>query len=116
MVGDLNIAPLEDDVWSHKQLSNVVSHTSIEIESLNGVRESGEFIDIIRKDTPEGKLYSWWSYRSPNWELSNRGRRLDHIWATKDIVSNENSSFILKNTRSWERPSDHVPVFAEFCL
>ncbi len=114
VVGDLNIAPLEHDVWSHKQLINVVSHTAIEIEFLNAVIEAGEFVDIIRKDIPEGKLYSWWSYRSPNWEISDRGRRLDHILATKDIVSKEHSSFILKQTRSWERPSDHVPVFAEF--
>lgn len=116
LVGDLNIAPLENDVWSHKQLLKVVSHTPIEVNSLNGVLNSGGFVDITRHDIPDGKLYSWWSYRSRNWMLSDRGRRLDHIWATKDLVSVNHSSFILKEARGWERPSDHVPVFAEFHL
>ena len=116
LVGDLNIAPLQNDVWSHKQLTKVVSHTPIEIETLNSVLSAGDFVDITRKDLPEGLLYSWWSYRSSNWNISDRGRRLDHIWATTDIASRGHSSFILKDVRSWERPSDHVPVFAEFDL
>ena len=116
LVGDLNIAPLEHDVWSHQQLCRVVSHTPIEIDALQKVAKAGDFVDIIRKDIPDGLLYSWWSYRSPNWSLSDRGRRLDHIWATKDIALSGHSSFILKEARSWSRPSDHVPVFAEFDL
>ena len=116
LVGDLNIAPLENDVWSHKQLSKVVSHTPIEIDALRKVAEAGNFVDITRKDIPNGLLYSWWSYRSPNWSASDRGRRLDHIWATSDIASHGHSSFIFKETRFWNRPSDHVPVFAEFDL
>ena len=116
LVGDLNIAPLENDVWNHKQLTKVVSHTPIEIDALKSVLMAGDFIDITRKDLPDGLLYSWWSYRSPNWVTSDRGRRLDHIWATRDIAMKSHSSFILKDARSWERPSDHVPVFAEFDL
>jgi exodeoxyribonuclease-3 len=116
LVGDLNIAPMENDVWSHRQLTNVVSHTPVEIVALRSVMSAGDFVDITRKDLPEGLLYSWWSYRSPNWIISDRGRRLDHIWATSDIAPKGHSSFILKESRSWERPSDHVPVFAEFDL
>ncbi len=116
LVGDLNIAPLELDVWNHKQLSKVVSHTPEEVDSLNQVALAGNFVDIIRKNIPNGLLYSWWSYRSPNWSVSDRGRRLDHIWATSDIAMTGHSSFIFKDARFWERPSDHVPVFAEFDL
>lgn len=116
LLGDLNIAPLEIDVWSHKQLTNVVSHTPLEIDALRKIQIAGKFVDITRKDLPDGPLYSWWSYRSPNWTISNKGRRLDHIWATDDIALRAHSSFILKDTRSWDRPSDHVPVFAEFDL
>ena len=116
LVGDLNIAPFSNDVWNHKQLLKVVSHTPVETNALQKVAEAGGFVDVIRKDIPDGLLYSWWSYRSPNWRTSDRGRRLDHIWATKDIASNAHSSFILKEARSWRRPSDHVPVFTEFNL
>jgi exodeoxyribonuclease-3 len=116
LVGDLNIAPLENDVWSHRQLTKVVSHTPVEIEALNSALRAGDFVDITRKDLPEGLLFSWWSYRSQSWSISDKGRRLDHIWATSDIALKGHSSFILKEARSWERPSDHVPVFAEFDL
>lgn len=116
LVGDLNIAPREDDVWNHKQLLKVVSHTPIEVEHLGETQDAGRWIDITRKDIPEGQLYSWWSYRAPDWEASDRGRRLDHIWATPDIANAGHSSRILRAARGWEKPSDHAPVFATFDL
>ena len=85
LVGDLNIAPREDDVWSHKQLLKVVSHTPVEVEELGKVQEAGNWVDITRQDIPEGLLYSWWSYRARDWDAADKGRRLDHIWATGDI-------------------------------
>ncbi len=114
LVGDLNIAPLEDDVWSHKQLLKIVSHTPIEVEHLNNVMKSGNWVDITRQDIPEGKLYSWWSYRAKDWDTADKGRRLDHIWATADIAASAHSSRILRPARGWERPSDHAPTFASF--
>ncbi len=114
LVGDLNIAPLEHDVWSHKQLLDVVSHTPIETETLLEIIDSGEWIDVMRELIPhDKKLYSWWSYRNKNWEISNRGRRLDHVWVSKKLFSHVKSGVIYKDTRSWERPSDHVPIVIE---
>jgi len=111
LVGDLNIAPLENDVWSHKQLLNVVSHTPIETETLLDIIDSGEWIDVMRQIVPhDQKLYSWWSYRNRNWEISNRGRRLDHVWVSKKLFPQIKSGGIHNETRSWERPSDHVPI------
>ncbi|HTQ70868.1 MAG TPA: exodeoxyribonuclease III [Acidocella sp.] len=110
LVGDLNIAPLEHDVWSHKQLLDVVSHTPVEVEALTAWRGQG-FYDAIRHFVPETqKLYTWWSYRNRDWAASNRGRRLDHIWVTPDLVPMLSSHAILREARSWEQPSDHVPV------
>jgi len=114
LLGDFNIAPLEDDVWSHKQLLKVVSHTPIEVKSLNDLLKAGEWVDIVRHHQPEGKLYSWWSYRARNWATSNRGRRLDHIWISQDILGIAKKAYILRDIRDWERPSDHVPVVTEF--
>ena len=116
LVGDLNIAPREDDVWSHKQLLKVVSHTPIEVEHLAQAQEAGAWVDVTRKDIPEGNLYSWWSYRSPDWDAADKGRRLDHIWATPDIANSAHSSRILRAVRGWEQPSDHAPVLATFDL
>lgn len=114
LVGDLNVAPLEDDVWSHRQLLKVVSHTPVEVEALADIMTAGHWVDIARKHIPDGKLYSWWSYRARDWRASDRGRRLDHIWATRDIAASSLSACILRSARGWERPSDHAPVMATF--
>jgi exodeoxyribonuclease III len=110
LVGDLNIAPMEHDVWSHKQLLSIVSHTPPETEGLNAWMAQG-FTDAVRHFVPaEQKLYTWWSYRNRDWAASNRGRRLDHVWVTRDLVSGLAGYKILKVARDWEQPSDHVPV------
>ncbi|WP_299619678.1 exodeoxyribonuclease III [uncultured Tateyamaria sp.] len=114
LVGDLNIAPREDDVWSHKQLLKIVSHTPVEVEHLAQVQDAGGWVDITRQDIPEGLLYSWWSYRAKDWSAADKGRRLDHVWATGDISTAAHSSRILRDVRGWEKPSDHAPVFATF--
>lgn len=116
LVGDLNIAPREDDVWSHKQLLKIVSHTPTEVEHLAQVQDAGAWVDITRQDIPQGQLYSWWSYRAKDWDAADKGRRLDHIWATRDIAAAGHSSRVLRPARGWEKPSDHAPVFASFDL
>lgn len=116
LVGDLNIAPREDDVWSHKQLLKIVSHTPIEIEHLAETQDAGDWVDITRQDIPEGPLYSWWSYRAKDWDTADKGRRLDHVWATSDISNSGHGSKVLRDVRGWEKPSDHAPVFASFDL
>ena len=116
LVGDLNIAPLEDDVWDHKKLLKVVSHTPVEVAALAEVQAAGDWVDVTRADIPEGKLYSWWSYRAKDWDEANKGRRLDHVWATSDIAASAHSSRVVRHVRGWEKPSDHAPVFATFDL
>lgn len=116
LVGDLNIAPREDDVWDHKKLLKVVSHTPIEVEHLAETQDAGGWHDVTRKDIPDGRLYSWWSYRAKDWDGADKGRRLDHVWASGDIASAAHSSRILRDARGWEKPSDHAPVFATFDL
>ncbi len=110
LVGDLNIAPLEHDVWSHKQLLGVVSHTPIEVAHMLAWQRAG-FVDAIRHFVPpDEKLFTWWSYRNQDWRRSNRGRRLDHIWVTPDLAGSLRSHAVLTEARDWPRTSDHVPV------
>ncbi|MEV8467931.1 exodeoxyribonuclease III [Fluviibacterium sp. DFM31] len=116
LVGDLNIAPREDDVWSHKKLLKVVSHTPVEVDHLAETQDAGAWVDITRKDIPDGQLYSWWSYRARDWDAADKGRRLDHIWATPDLAAGAGGSRILRPVRGWEQPSDHAPVLASFDL
>ncbi len=111
IVGDFNIAPYEHDVWSHKQLLKVVSHTPIEVEMLLALKDAGGWVDAAREFVPEDqKCYSWWSYRNRDWRKSNRGRRLDHIWVTESLKPTLKDFAIYEDARDWEKPSDHVPV------
>jgi exodeoxyribonuclease-3 len=114
LCGDLNIAPYEDDVWSHKSLANVVSHTETERNSLKNILHECNLTDSIRFFlNPPMNIFTWWSYRSPNFETNNRGRRLDHIFASSVLSRNFKSARILRDFRKKERPSDHVPVTLE---
>ena len=114
LVGDLNIAPLAEDVWSTRQLRNVVSHTDIEREKLTAVINEGGWVDAVREYYgPEKILYSWWSYRARDWKASNRGRRLDHIWLSADMKERVRDIDIMTQARGFEKPSDHVPMTIE---
>lgn len=117
LVGDLNVAPLENDVWSHRQMLKVVSHTPVEVDLMDRAMAAHKWIDVPRLFTPpEEKLYSWWSYRAKDWAAADRGRRLDHIWASPALDGAAIAARTLKEARGWERPSDHAPVIAEFEL
>jgi exodeoxyribonuclease III len=114
LLGDLNIAPLEHDVWSHKRLLTEISHTPIEVQKMDALTKSLDWHDSIRRFTPEEeKLYSWWSYRNIDWLKSNRGRRLDHIWVTPTLEKHIKSGYIIKDMRGVTSPSDHAPVVLE---
>ncbi len=116
-VGDFNIAPYENDVWSHKQLLKIVSHTPPETERLAAMRESLDWVDSARHFVPmDEKSYTWWSYRNKDWRASNRGRRLDHIWVTQPLKDSLKSYMSLTDARDWDGPSDHVPVMIELKL
>jgi exodeoxyribonuclease III len=115
LVGDLNVAPLEQDVWSHRQLLDVVSHTPVETEAMKRILAAGNWIDVMRRFVPETqKLYTWWSYRAADWTRANRGRRLDHVWASEALAPTARDMRVLRDARAWDRPSDHVPVTVIF--
>ena len=114
IVGDFNVAPLECDVWSHRALLNVVSHTPVEVDALTRLQQAHDWIDIGRKFVPAPeRCFTWWSYRSPDWTKNDRGRRLDHMWASPALGSHLAAHEVLEPCRAWERPSDHVPLICE---
>ncbi|MBV9330869.1 MAG: exodeoxyribonuclease III [Alphaproteobacteria bacterium] len=114
LVGDLNVAPLENDVWSHKQMLGVVSHTPAETALLGEARDAFGWTDVTRQFVPhEEKAFSWWSYRALDWQASDRGRRLDHIWLSPALKGAARAHSIIRKTRGWKQPSDHVPVMVD---
>ena len=122
IAGDLNVAPGEYDVWSHRQMLRVVSHTPVEIEAMQRLKAAGGFIDLVREAIPDPqKLFSWWSYRAADFRASNRGLRLDHLWITPGL---REAAFrtggavarVHDDVREWTQPSDHAPVSADLML
>lgn len=122
VVGDLNVAPGEFDVWNHRYMSKIVSHTPVEVEAMEALNASLSFIDLTREAYPgPEKLASWWSYRAADFRQSDRGLRLDHILVTpglKDAAFRQGATAarIHEDVRTWERPSDHAPVSADLTL
>jgi len=116
IVGDLNVAPGEFDVWNHRYMSKVVSHTPAEIEAFAKLMAAGQFLNILREAVPEPeKLASWWSYRAQDFRQSNRGLLLDHLLLSPGLReaawrSGAPAARVHDDVREWEKPSDHAPV------
>ncbi len=110
IVGDFNVAPLECDVWNHKALLDVVSHTPVEVAALAALQQSHDWVDLGRRFVaPPERLFTWWSYRAQDWRLSDRGRRLDHIWASPEVAGSATRFEVIEDARDWGKPSDHIP-------
>ncbi|NOZ67021.1 MAG: exodeoxyribonuclease III [Alphaproteobacteria bacterium] len=117
LVGDLNIAPYESDVWSHKKLLKVISHTPLECEKMMTLMAAHNWFDVMRHFVPEpARLYSWWSYRAKDWRAADKGRRLDHVWTSPALKDNMTSMAVLEAARGWTKPSDHAPVMVELTV
>lgn len=122
IVGDLNVAPGEHDVWNHRYMSRIVSHTPEEVAAFERLKASLGLIDLPRATTPEPvKMFSWWSYRAADFRKSNRGLRLDHILVTPGLREaafrlGAAAARVHDDVRGWERPSDHAPVTADLVL
>lgn len=113
LAGDFNIAPGEFDVWNHRYMSKIVSHTPIEVETLNRLQDAGDFADVVRDAHPNPqKLASWWSYRAQDFRKSARGLRLDHLWTSPGLTPAvvAGSATIHEPVRAWTQPSDHCPI------
>ncbi len=115
LVGDLNIAPDPNDVWDHKKLLKVVSHTPIEVDAMQTLIDAHGWHDVVRAfvPTPE-KLFSWWSYRARDWSAADKGRRLDHVWTSPCLKGAASAMQVIRSARGWEKPSDHAPICVDF--
>ena len=111
LVGDMNVAPLETDVWNHKKLLRSVGHTPTESGLIASLLKAGQLEDVPRRFVPPSEpLYTWWGYRFPQAFAKNYGWRLDHALASPPAAAGITAMRIAKETRSWDKPSDHVPV------
>jgi exodeoxyribonuclease-3 len=112
VVGDFNIAPDDRDVHDPKAWHERILCSTPEREALNKLVELG-LSDTFRLFDQEEKLFSWWDYRAAGFRRNN-GLRIDLVLSSAAMTKQCSASYIDKEPRKLERPSDHAPVVAEF--
>ncbi len=108
--GDINVALTEADVYDPFESETEVLFTPAERESVANVTRWG-LTDSFRKKNPFSSEYSWWAYQGMAFR-SNHGYRIDHIFVTKPLMRRCRKVRIDRETRTWDKPSDHAPVIA----
>jgi len=114
VLGDFNIAPEDRDVYDPAVWVGQVLCTEPEREHFRGLLKQG-LQDAFRLFDQEDKSFSWWDYRQAAFRR-NLGMRIDHILVTAELAAACSNCRIDRTPRTWERPSDHTPVIAEFTL
>ncbi len=114
VLGDFNIAPKDEDVYDAEKWGDAILCSPKERAALKALLDLG-LTDVFRQfDQPE-KTFSWWDYRAAGFRR-NAGLRIDLILTSEAMTKACSSSYVDKEPRGWERPSDHTPVVAEFQL
>ncbi|MCB1519360.1 MAG: exodeoxyribonuclease III [Hyphomicrobiaceae bacterium] len=111
MAGDYNVIPepadaRNPDAWREDALFQPESRSAWRALTALG------FTDATRACDPAGQVYTFWDYQAGAWN-KNHGIRIDHMLLSPQAADRLISSGIDRDTRGWEKPSDHVPVWIE---
>jgi len=112
VLGDFNIAPADEDVYDPEAWGDAILCSPAERDALRELFGLG-LADVFRKFEHPEKSFSWWDYRAAGFRR-NAGLRIDLILTTDAMTRACTASYIDKEPRTWDRPSDHAPVVAEF--
>lgn len=112
LCGDFNVAPEDRDVHDPVYWRGKILCSEPERAAVGELKEWG-LIDAFRLHTADAGNFSWWDYRGGDFRR-NAGLRIDHIWVSEPLAERSTRTWIDKEPRTWERPSDHTPVVAEF--
>lgn len=114
VLGDFNIAPADEDVYDAEKWGDAILCSPLERKGLDELLGLG-LTDVFRKFEQPEKTFSWWDYRAAGFRR-NAGLRIDLILTSAAMTASCSASYVDKEPRAWERPSDHAPVIAEFDL
>jgi exodeoxyribonuclease-3 len=112
ILGDFNIAPTDRDVHNPKSWHEKILCSTPERDALKKIQNLG-FVDSFRMFEQDDEIWSWWDYRSGGLE-NNKGLRIDLILSSNLLAEQCTACYVDKVPRTWERPSDHAPVVAEY--
>ena len=112
VLGDFNIAPADADVYDPEKWGDAILCSPLERAALGRLLDLG-LTDVFRKFEQPESTFSWWDYRAAGFRR-NAGLRIDLILTSDAMTKRCTASYVDKEPRAWERPSDHAPVIAEF--
>jgi exodeoxyribonuclease-3 len=112
VLGDFNIAPDDRDVHDPAIWNETSIHSSTgERAALRELLDIG-LHDSFRLHSADAGQYSWWDYRAGAFRR-NHGLRIDLVLVSDALRARCRASAIDREPRTWERPSDHAPVWVE---
>lgn len=114
VLGDFNIAPDDRDVYDPEKWGDDILCSPAERQALKTLLDLG-LSDVFRQFDQAEKTFSWWDYRAAGFRR-NAGLRIDLILASRALATRCSASYVDREPRTWDRPSDHAPVVAEFSL
>ena len=113
LCGDTNICAHESDMWNVRFWAKRMHFTPEERQCFMNLKKWG-FVDVFKQMNDEPGEYTWWDTFRESSFPKNRGLRLDYIWATPPLAELCLDSWIDREPRGWDHPSDHAPVLAQF--
>ena len=114
VLGDFNIAPDDRDVHNPEKWGDDILCSPAERAALQSLLDLG-LSDVFRQFEQPEQTFSWWDYRAAGFRR-NAGLRIDLILASAALASQCSASYVDREPRTWERPSDHAPVVADFSV
>jgi exodeoxyribonuclease-3 len=110
--GDFNIAPRDSDVFDPKIFKNKLFCSEIERSTFQSIINTG-LVDVVQKLNPNHALYTWWDYRGGSFR-KNHGLRIDLLLASASLAKEATHVEQYIQYRSYESPSDHIPISVSF--
>jgi exodeoxyribonuclease-3 len=114
LAGDYNVIPTAADVHDPAAWTTDALFLPRTREKFRALTHLG-LTDAVRAVSDDSDLYTFWDYQAGAWP-KNKGIRIDHLLLSPQAADRLSAAGIDKHVRSWERPSDHVPVYIDLAI
>lgn len=111
VVGDFNVIPHDDDVWSPKAMSSDALMQPESRDAYSRLLGDG-WTDALRTHNPRGGVWTYWDYQAGAWQ-KDHGFRIDHILLSPELADRLQAVGVDRSHRGREKASDHAPVWAQ---
>lgn len=114
LAGDYNVIPGEADVYDPAAWLTDALFLPQTREHFRALANLG-LVDAVRAACDDTAVYTFWDYQAGAWQ-KNKGIRIDHLLLSPQAADRLTAVGIDRHVRSWEKPSDHVPVWVDLAL